>query len=137
MYTANARKAVPINRIAGRSRSSAVPLSCQTTTIEAPISIRESRAKPASATEPARVAAVATMITPTTFQPSVMYSSSRPLRSSWARCSAVLRLAFNIPRVDSNAAAVKTISTTGSSTPLSVWVPRITWMSGTRAGRWP
>jgi hypothetical protein len=51
-------------------------------TVEAPISINESRANPASATDPEASAATITTTVPTTFQQRVPYSSASPLRSN-------------------------------------------------------
>ena len=45
----------------------------------------ESRPNPASATDRAETAAMARMMIPATFQPSVTYSSTKPRRSSAAR----------------------------------------------------
>jgi hypothetical protein len=47
------------------------------TTVDAPISISESRPNPASATDRAAIAAMASTTIPTTFQPSVAYSMNR------------------------------------------------------------
>jgi uncharacterized protein YfaQ (DUF2300 family) len=52
-----------------------VPDSSQITTMDAPISISESRAKPASATDRAAMAAKASTAIPATFHASVAYSS--------------------------------------------------------------
>lgn len=73
--------------LARRSRAASLAaapyaVSCQTTTTDAKISMRESRPKPARATDWARHAAVGTTATPTTFQPSVAYSSQTPRRAS-------------------------------------------------------
>jgi hypothetical protein len=62
--------------------ASTPPLSCQTTTTEAMISISESAPKPANATEPATTSARTNTTVPTTFHASVTYSSARPRRSS-------------------------------------------------------
>ena len=67
--------------LADRLEARWVCLSCQMTTSEAPISIRESSPNPARATEAAASAAAITTIALTTFQPSVAYSSTRPRRS--------------------------------------------------------
>jgi hypothetical protein len=69
-------------RMALRSREGSAPVSCQTTTTEAKISISESRPNPASATDRAARAASATTTVPTTFQPSVTYSRRSPRRRS-------------------------------------------------------
>ena len=70
---------------------------CQTTTSEAKISIAESSPNPASATERASSAAMITKTEPTTFQPSVVYSSSSPLwirlaESGWAAMTSFWRV---------------------------------------------
>src|SRR5665213_1038240 len=70
-------------------RSSPEPASSHSTTTLAPISMRESRPNPASATERALSAAKLRTTTPTTFHPSVTASSSRPRRSSRAEVDAV------------------------------------------------
>ncbi len=62
-----------------------MPDSSQITTIDAPISISESRAKPASATDRAESAATASTTIPATFHASVAYSSANPRRSSALR----------------------------------------------------
>jgi hypothetical protein len=62
-----------------------VPDSSQITTVDAPISISESRAKPASATDRAEIAATASTTIPATFQASVAYSRAKPQRSSTRR----------------------------------------------------
>ena len=54
------------------------------TTVLAPISIRLSRPNPASATDDARLALIASTNTPTIFQPNVMRSSITPLRYNLA-----------------------------------------------------
>jgi hypothetical protein len=59
-------------------RSSPVPDSSQMTTVDAPISISESRPNPASATDWAEIAAIASTTTPATFQASVTYSRPKP-----------------------------------------------------------
>src|SRR5438034_7806719 len=75
-------KAIPIRRSAFVSRVLSLPLSCQTTTADAAISIKLSSPKPASATERAATAAARTSTLPNTFQASVAYSSRSPRRSS-------------------------------------------------------
>src|SRR5438046_8754972 len=71
-----------------RSRSAPLSVNCQTTTVEARISIKESRPKPARATECAASAAIASTPTPTTFHPSVTYSSHSPRCSRSRRADA-------------------------------------------------
>jgi hypothetical protein len=55
------------------------------TTVDAPISISESRPNPASATDRAGIAAIARTTIPATFQASVTYSKAKPRRSSTPR----------------------------------------------------
>jgi hypothetical protein len=62
-----------------------VPDSSQITTVEAPISISESRAKPARATDRAVMAAMDRTTIPATFHANVAYSSAKPRRSSACR----------------------------------------------------
>jgi hypothetical protein len=83
-YSASAENANPIRRRPRRCRSSPVPDSSQITTVEAPISISESRLNPASATDRAVIAAMARITMPTTFQPSVRYSSTNPRHTAVA-----------------------------------------------------
>jgi hypothetical protein len=68
-----------MTRSAVRSRLSPAPFSCQTTTSDATISISESSPKPASAIDRATTAAASTTTLPTTFHPSVAYSSRKTL----------------------------------------------------------
>lgn len=79
---ASAANAQPISRRPRRWRSAPAPDSSQITTMDAPISISESRAKPASATDRAETAAMASTTIPATFHASVAYSSASPRRSS-------------------------------------------------------
>jgi hypothetical protein len=74
--------APPISRNARRCRSSPVPDSSHSTTVLAPISISESRPNPASATDRAPMAAIASTTIPATFQLRVITSSIWPRRSS-------------------------------------------------------
>ena len=68
------------------SRPCSRPLSCQTTTTDAKISMALSSPKPVSADELVRTAAIRMMTVPTTFQPRVAYSSQMPRRSSEVDC---------------------------------------------------
>src|SRR5689334_6184022 len=61
------------------------------TTMDAPISISESRPKPTSATDRAATAANASTTIPTTFHPSVAYSRANPRRSNVSRKSPARR----------------------------------------------
>jgi hypothetical protein len=73
-----------------------VPESSQITTVDAPISISESRVNPVSATDRAEIAAMASTTIPATFHASVAYSSAKPQRSSarrtwsWAAATAAV-----------------------------------------------
>lgn len=80
-YTARATNADPISCRPRRWRSWPVPDSSQITTVDAPISIRESRANPASATERALIAANARTTIAATFQLSVTDSRTKPRRN--------------------------------------------------------
>ena len=84
-YAASDMNPTPISRSARRWRAWPVPDNSQITTVDAPISMRESRPKPASATDRAEIAATASTTMPTTFQPRVAYSRAKPRRSSAVR----------------------------------------------------
>ena len=73
----------------------------QTTTVEAPISISESKPNPASATDLALTAATARTTMPITFQPNVVYSSANPRRNSdlYLRCSKFFTTSEYAPRL--------------------------------------
>ena len=96
-YTARAAKAYPISLRPRRWRSSPVPDSSQITTVDAPISISESRPNPASATDRAETAAMARITIPATFQASVAYSSANPRRSKAFRAGSVIATAMSLP----------------------------------------
>src|SRR6266536_3086627 len=78
---ARTAKADPISRSARRWRRWPAPDSSQITTVEAPISMSESRPNPASATDRADMAAIARTTIPITFQHRVLYSRANPRRS--------------------------------------------------------
>ena len=61
--------------------------SSQITTVDAPISISESRPNPASATDRAEMAGIASTTIPATFQASVTYSRAKPRRSRALRAA--------------------------------------------------
>jgi hypothetical protein len=84
-YKARVANAQPISRRPRRWRSSPVPDSSQITTVDAPISISESSPNPASATDRAEIAAMASTAIPATFQASVAYSRAKPRRSTARR----------------------------------------------------
>ena len=84
-YTARSPNATPISRNARRCRACPVPDSSHTTTTEAPISISESSPNPASATDRAATAVMASTTMPTAFHPSVRYSNQNPYRNSRRR----------------------------------------------------
>src|SRR3984885_7491979 len=68
------------------------------TTVDAPISISESRPNPASATDRAAIAAMAKMTMPATFQASVTYSKTKPRRSRAARvASSASAMGLSLP----------------------------------------
>jgi hypothetical protein len=77
-YRPSAANAALISRSARRWRCSLVPDSSQMTTVDAPISISESRPKPASTTGRAAHAAAARTMMLTTFHPRVAYSGRNP-----------------------------------------------------------
>jgi|SRR5215469_16330250 len=79
------RDAYPIRCRPRRWRSSPVPDSSQITTVEAPISMRESRPKPARATDRAPIAATASTTMPTTFHARVRYFRMKPRRARTCR----------------------------------------------------
>ena len=86
---ASPKNAKPIRRTARRSRTESVwPVSSPITTIEAKISMNESRANPANATDRAATAATTRNPISTTFQPRVAYSSRNP-RCVRRRCRSV------------------------------------------------
>src|SRR6478672_12257200 len=88
-----------------------VPASSPTTTSEAKISTPESSAKPAKATERAATAATRLTTMPTTFHPSVTYSSRSPRRSSAARVSLTVDIVLRNPK--EAAESVESVSATG------------------------
>ena len=88
-YMARATKAAPISLSAFSWRPWWELESSHNTTVEAPISMRLSRPKPARATDLAPTAAMASTTMPMTFHPNVTPSRTKARRTNTSRSSPV------------------------------------------------